>query len=146
MCAGTIIVSAGLVALSQVRDPASYLAVWAVLGIGMRCCLYDAAFAALVQVTPSPRPKGDLLSHALRRLRLDGVLGDRPLFEPSLWLAGHAHSLCRHQLVHLSAAQLASRAAIGRWTRRPWRTPHHLRRMPLCSKGGCTLLGFFCLL
>ena len=53
MCAGTVIVSAGLLALSQVRDPASYLAVWAVLGIGMRCCLYDAAFAALVQVTPS---------------------------------------------------------------------------------------------
>ena len=53
MCVGTIIVSAGLVALSQVRDPASYLVVWAIVGIGMRCCLYDAAFAALVQVTPS---------------------------------------------------------------------------------------------
>jgi MFS family permease len=53
MCVGTIIVSVGLVALSQVRDPASYLVVWAILGIGMRCCLYDAAFAALVQVTAS---------------------------------------------------------------------------------------------
>jgi MFS family permease len=53
MCAGTIIVSAGLVALSQTWNQASYLAVWAVLGIGMRCCLYDAAFAALVQVTPT---------------------------------------------------------------------------------------------
>jgi MFS family permease len=39
MCAGTIIVSAGLVALSQVWSQASYLAVWAVLGVGMRCCL-----------------------------------------------------------------------------------------------------------
>ena len=53
MCVGTIIVSVGLVALSQVRDPASYLLVWAIIGIGMRCCLYDAAFAALVQVTAS---------------------------------------------------------------------------------------------
>ena len=53
MCVGTIIVSAGLLALSQVRNPASYLVVWAIIGIGMRCCLYDAAFAALVQVTPS---------------------------------------------------------------------------------------------
>jgi MFS family permease len=53
MSIGTIIVSAGLLALSQVRDLASYLAVWVVLGIGMRCCLYDAAFAALVQVAPS---------------------------------------------------------------------------------------------
>src|SRR3984893_10773678 len=47
MSIGSIIVSAGLLALSQVSDPGSYLAVWAVLGIGMRCCLYDAAFAAL---------------------------------------------------------------------------------------------------
>src|SRR5688572_22624768 len=53
MSIGTIIVSAGLLALSQVRDPASWLAVWAVIGVGMRCCLYDAAFAALVQVTPT---------------------------------------------------------------------------------------------
>ncbi|MBM3225054.1 MAG: MFS transporter [Candidatus Tectomicrobia bacterium] len=53
MTIGTIIVSGGLLALSQVRDPASYWAVWAVLGLGMRCCLYDAAFAALVQVTPT---------------------------------------------------------------------------------------------
>src|SRR5262245_20034012 len=53
MSVGTIIVSAGLVALSQVTDPVSYLVVWAIVGIGMRCCLYDAAFAALVQVTPS---------------------------------------------------------------------------------------------
>lgn len=53
MSLGSIIVSAGLMALSQVWDQASYLVVWALLGIGMRCCLYDAAFAALVQVTPT---------------------------------------------------------------------------------------------
>jgi len=53
MGVGTIIVSAGLVALAQVNGPTSYLVVWAIIGVGMRCCLYDAAFAALVQVTPS---------------------------------------------------------------------------------------------
>lgn len=53
MCAGTIIVSIGLFTLSKVTDQASYLAVWALLGFGMRCCLYDAAFAALVQVAPA---------------------------------------------------------------------------------------------
>ena len=53
MCAGTIIVSARLMTRSQVGDQTSHLAVWAVIGVGMRCCLYDAAFAALVQVTPS---------------------------------------------------------------------------------------------
>lgn len=53
MSLGTIIVSAGLLALSQVHTVATYIAVWAVIGAGMRCCLYDAAFAALVQVVPS---------------------------------------------------------------------------------------------
>lgn len=53
MSIGTVIVSAGLLGLSQVRDVATYLAAWAVIGVGMRCCLYDAAFAALVQAVPS---------------------------------------------------------------------------------------------
>jgi len=53
MSAGTVLVSAGLLALSMVRAEAAYLAVWAFIGLGMRLCLYDAAFAALVQVVPS---------------------------------------------------------------------------------------------
>lgn len=53
MSIGTIIVSVGLLGLSQVRDVASYFVAWLVIGIGMRCCLYDAAFAALVQAVPS---------------------------------------------------------------------------------------------
>jgi len=51
--AGTVMVSAGLYALSLVKSEAAYLAVWAFLGLGMRLCLYDAAFAALVQVVPT---------------------------------------------------------------------------------------------
>jgi len=53
MSIGTIIISAGLLALSRVGGLWEYLAVWALLGVGMRCALYDAAFAALVQVTPT---------------------------------------------------------------------------------------------
>ena len=53
MSIGTVIVSAGLLGLSQVRDVASYMVAWFVIGVGMRCCLYDAAFAALVQAVPS---------------------------------------------------------------------------------------------
>lgn len=53
MTAGTVVVSAGLLALSRVQDQWSYYAVWALIGAGMRLCLYDAAFAALVQVAPS---------------------------------------------------------------------------------------------
>ncbi len=53
MAFGTLLVSAALLALAFVTDRNAYLAVWAFLGLGMRCCLYDAAFAALVQVTPT---------------------------------------------------------------------------------------------
>jgi hypothetical protein len=53
MSTGTLLTAAGLFLLSTVRSEAAYLAVWALLGVGMRLCLYDAAFAALVQVVPS---------------------------------------------------------------------------------------------
>jgi MFS family permease len=53
MCAGSVLIAIGLVALSQVTHPYAYLAAWAFLGLAMRMSLYDAAFAALVQVTPS---------------------------------------------------------------------------------------------
>jgi MFS family permease len=52
MTLGTVLVSVGLYALSLVRSEVAYLGVWAFLGFGMRLCLYDAAFAALVQVVP----------------------------------------------------------------------------------------------
>jgi predicted MFS family arabinose efflux permease len=53
MSLGSVLNAIGLVLLSQVHDAVSYLAVWAFLGLSMRLTLYDAAFAALVQVTPS---------------------------------------------------------------------------------------------
>jgi MFS family permease len=78
MSIGTIIVSAGLLALSQVHDTTSYLAVWAVIGLGMRCCLYDAAFAALVQVTPTRGRK------AISYLTLYGAYASTVF-----WVIGH---------------------------------------------------------
>jgi predicted MFS family arabinose efflux permease len=53
MSAGSVLIAVGLVVLSQVTHPYAYLAVWAFLGLAMRMSLYDAAFAALVQVAPS---------------------------------------------------------------------------------------------
>lgn len=53
MTLGTVLLSAGLVILSQVQGPITYLAAWAFLGVGMRMTLYDAAFPSLVQVMPS---------------------------------------------------------------------------------------------
>ena len=78
MSIGTIIVSAGLLALSQVHDVLSYLAVWAVLGVGMRCCLYDAAFVALVQVAPTRGRK------AISYLTLYGAYASTVF-----WVIGH---------------------------------------------------------
>ena len=88
--------------------------------------------------SPDARPQGHLLSHALRRLCLDGVLGDRPLPERGLWLARDAHDLRRDQPRHLPAAQLDwSVATRGqRRTRRPPRRPRPRRMVP-CSKGAC---------
>lgn len=53
MAAGSILVAIGLAALAYAPGPIIYLAVWAFLGLAMRMTLYDAAFAALVQVTPA---------------------------------------------------------------------------------------------
>jgi MFS family permease len=78
MCVGTLIVSAGLLALSQVRSEPAYLATWAAIGVGMRLCLYDAAFAALVQVVPS---RGRL---AISYLTLFGAFASSVF-----WVAGH---------------------------------------------------------
>jgi MFS family permease len=78
MSIGTVIVSAGLLALSQVRDQASYFAAWALLGVGMRCALYDAAFVALVQVVPS---RGRL---AISYLTLYGAYAST-----IFWVIGH---------------------------------------------------------
>jgi len=56
-----------------------YLLVWAFLGIGMRLCLYDAAFAALVQVAPSRGRK------AISYLTLFGAFASSVF-----WVIGHA--------------------------------------------------------
>ena len=52
MTVGSVVTAVGLGVLALVQDPWSYLAVWVVLGIAMRLTLYDAAFAAAVQVAP----------------------------------------------------------------------------------------------
>jgi MFS transporter len=79
MTVGTVVVSAGLFALSQVHTKPTYLAIWALLGLGMRLCLYDAAFAALVQVAPS---RGRT---AISYLTLFGAFASSVF-----WVIGHA--------------------------------------------------------
>jgi hypothetical protein len=79
MSLGTLVVSAGLFVLSQVRTEPAYLAAWAFLGLGMRLCLYDAAFAALVQIV---RSRGRT---AISYLTVFGALASSVF-----WVVGHA--------------------------------------------------------
>jgi MFS family permease len=53
MSFGSALVAAALVVIAVAPHPVIYLAGWALLGPAMRMNLYDAAFAALVQVTPA---------------------------------------------------------------------------------------------
>ena len=78
MAVGTLLVSAGLYALSLVRSELEYLLVWAFLGFGMRLSLYDAAFAALVQAVPR---RGRL---AISYLTLFGAFASTVF-----WVIGH---------------------------------------------------------
>jgi len=99
MTAGTVIVSAGLYTLSRVTSEGAYLAVWAFLGLGMRLSLYDAAFAALVQVVPS---RGRL---AISYLTLFGAFASTVF-----WVAGHYFNETggwRQTLVLFAAINLA---------------------------------------
>jgi MFS family permease len=50
MTAGSLVSAAGLVGLAQVERPATYLAVWVVLGAGLSASLYDPSFATLGRI------------------------------------------------------------------------------------------------
>lgn len=78
MAIGTVIASCAMAALAYARTEMLYLVVWAVLGVGLRMTLYDAAFAALVQVVPS---RGRL---AISYLTLFGAFASTVF-----WVVGH---------------------------------------------------------
>jgi predicted MFS family arabinose efflux permease len=52
MVLGSTLVASLQTAIALAPGIEAYLVCWALLGVGMRMCLYDAAFAALVQVAP----------------------------------------------------------------------------------------------
>lgn len=79
MTLGTVLVAVGLFALAHVHTQVAYLAVWVFLGLGMRLCLYDAAFAALVEIAPS---RGRM---AISYLTLFGAFASSVF-----WVIGHA--------------------------------------------------------
>ncbi len=50
MVCGSLLAASGCAALAAAAGPISYGAAWIVLGVAMRLCLYDAAFAALARI------------------------------------------------------------------------------------------------
>ena len=50
MVVGSGLIALGCAALALVHDLWTYYAVWTLLGLAMRCTLYDAAFAALARI------------------------------------------------------------------------------------------------
>lgn len=79
MTVGSLFSALGLGLLAFVRDEASYLACWVLIGIAMRMTLYDAAFAAAVQVTPARGRR------AISYITLFGGLAST-----AFWPIGHA--------------------------------------------------------
>ena len=80
MSAGSVLAAVGLAALAVATSPAHYWLAWGLLGIAMRMTLYDAAFPALVQVTPSRGRR------AISVLTLFGGLASTIFWPIAFWL------------------------------------------------------------
>lgn len=81
MPAGVLVAAAGCVLLAAAHTLPSYYAAWLLLGVGMRLCLYDAAFASLARVA------GPTARRAMSQITLFGGLASTVM-----WPAGHALS------------------------------------------------------
>jgi MFS family permease len=80
MALGSALAAMSLFALAGVTSIWQYFAVWVVIGIAMRMTLYDAAFAALVQVTPSRGRR------AISYLTLFGGFASSVFWPLGMWL------------------------------------------------------------
>lgn len=81
MPAGAVIAALGCAALAAAHGLALYYLAWIVLGVGMRLCLYDAAFASLA------RAAGPTARRPMSQITLFGGLASTVM-----WPAGHALS------------------------------------------------------
>ena len=82
MVAGSGLIAIGCAALALVHDVWGYYAAWALLGLAMRCTLYDAAFAALARIG------GPGARRPISQITLLGGLASTVL-----WPIGHAIAL-----------------------------------------------------
>lgn len=136
MSLGTVLVSAGLLALSMVHDQLTYLAVWGFLGLAMRMCLYDAAFAAIVQVAPSRGRK------AISYLTLYGAFASSVF-----WVVGHFLNEAvgwRQTLMIFAAINLVVCLPLNWWglsKREPKQAGPALAATPTAAADGAVLEG-----
>lgn len=81
MPAGALVAAAGCAVLAAAQGVAAYFSAWTVLGVGMRLCLYDAAFASLA------RAAGPTARRPMSQITLFGGLASTVM-----WPVGHALS------------------------------------------------------
>lgn len=80
LAAGMLLLSAGLVCLGLAQSPMAYYAAWAVMGAGMACGLYDAAFSILGRIF------GRDARAAITQLTLWGGFASTVCWPLSAWL------------------------------------------------------------
>jgi hypothetical protein len=82
LAASALLLAAGLSALAFSAGPASYLAAWVLIGLGMGAGLYDAAFAALGRIY------GEAARRPITALTLFGGFASTVAWPLSAWLVG----------------------------------------------------------
>ncbi len=75
LSAGSVMLAVGCLWLSVTQSMTSYYLAWGFIGVAMRCCLYDAAFAALARIA------GPEARRPISQITLFGGLS-APLFWP----------------------------------------------------------------
>ncbi len=81
MPAGAVLAAAGCATLAATHGVVAYFTAWMLLGVGMRLCLYDAAFASLA------RAAGPAARRPMSQITLFGGLASTVM-----WPVGHALS------------------------------------------------------
>lgn len=113
MPAGALLVALGCALLALAHTLALYAAAWAVLGVGMRLTLYDAAFAALARVG-GPRAR-----RAMSQITLFGGLASTVMWPVGQALAqalGWRGALLVYALIALAITPLFLAVPAGRWS------------------------------
>jgi len=95
MSLGSVVAAAGLTALALSQNWTTYLAAWMILGVANSMALYEAAFAALAQISITPTRAGRSTICPSWGARLDLFLADHATRPRRLGLARDPSYLSR---------------------------------------------------